>query len=167
MRAKQKPRSSQWIEHMTGKDRQWWVAKVQALITKNSKPTKDPWHGTTNTEKMVQDLMKEIKKTYGHDFQAKTGSRISAMETRRFDENMRMASVLGYVLTLFYARLHRAKAYDPRRPVKLRQVAYQQRHLWSIAMFRAMTDESEDQDHFPGQKWESPFDPYPTDGYFV
>jgi len=87
--------------------------------------------------------------------------------TGPYDGNMRMAAVLSYVLALWYLRIHRAKSYDPRRPVKHRKSAYHQRLRFACAIFYAIVDESEDPDFFPGQKWESPFDPYPTDGYFV
>ena len=84
-----------------------------------------------------------------------------------YDGNMRMACVLSYVLALWYLRLHRAKAYDPRRPVKLRQGAYWSRLGYAQALFVAITDESLDPKMFPGQNWESPWNPHTTDGYFV
>ena len=148
-----------WIETVSGKDRKWWVAKVQSLIGKHSRPTKDPNHGYTESEKVIHDLMREVKR---HAM-----PRGGPASVRRYDENMRTAAVLSYVLALWYLRIHRAKSYDPRRPVKHRQAAYHQRQRFATMMFHAIVDESEDAEFFPGQKWESPFDPYPTDGYFV
>ena len=84
-----------------------------------------------------------------------------------YDGNMRMASILSYVLALWVLRLIRAKSYDPRRPVRLRQAAYFHRLGYANALFLAITDESLDPKMFPGQRWETPFDPYPTDGYFI
>ena len=85
----------------------------------------------------------------------------------QYDGNMRIACVLSYVLALWVLRLSRAKSYDPRRPVKLRQTAYFSRLGYANALFLAIMDESLDSTLFPGQRWETPFDPYPTDGYFV
>ena len=139
---------------MTGKPKSWWVAATQALITKHSRPTKDPRHGQTRTGMVVAELVALVEKT-------------SFRKKERFDGNMRMAAVLSYVLALWYLRVHRAKSYDPRRPVALRRGAYWSRMGYLNALFLAITDESEDQLYFPGQRWETPFDPYPTDGYFV
>ena len=127
---------------------------VQELIQKNSRPTKDPWHGATNTERMIKDLVQVIIK-------------VAFPKKGRYDGNMRMAAILSYVLALWYLRIHRAKSYDPRRPVNARQQAYYTRLDYANALFFAIEDESLDPTCFPGQKWESPFDPYPTDGYFV
>jgi len=80
---------------------------------------------------------------------------------------MRMASILSFILATWYLRLHRAKMYDPRRPVRHRQAAYWSRLSYANALFLAITDESKDAEMFPGQRWEMPFDPYPTDGYFI
>ena len=142
-----------WLSTSTGHDGKWWVARVQALITRHSRPTKDPWHSRTMTRSMIADLVREIEKT--------------APSKGRFDGNMRMASVLSTVLATWCLRLSRAKSYDPRRPVKLRKLAYFQRLSYAAALFMAIEDESLDQEHFPGQNWETPFDPRTTDGYFV
>mgnify|MGYP001573328310 CR=1 FL=1 len=147
-------RSASWIELMTAKDAKWWVAKVQTLIAKHSKPTKNPWHGTTKTGMVIAELTNEVQKTFPRKGPA-------------YDGNMRMASVLSYVLAVFYLRLHRAKSYDPRRPVKARQAAYWSRLHYATALFMAVVDESMDAEMFPGQNWESPWDPRTTDGYFV
>lgn len=148
-------KATSWIESLTGKGGIWWVSEVQRLVTKHSRPTKNPWHGTTQTEKVMADLVKLVRK---HGMPKKGP---------QYDGNMRMACILSYVLALWYLRLHRAKSYDPRRPVRLRQAAYFHRLGYANALFLAITDESRDQTFFPGQKWETPFDPYPTDGYFV
>ena len=143
-----------WIAYMTGKPRKWWVAEVQRLISKHSRPTKDPHHGQTQTMKAVAELVSTVHKTF-----PKKGE--------RFDGNMRMAAVLSYVLALWYSRLSRAKSYDPRRPVAHRKAGYAHRLAWAMAMTLALMDESEDAEHFPGQNWESPWDPRTTDGYFI
>ncbi len=153
IKKKRQPKPIDWLAATTGHDGRWWVAKIQALITKHSRPTKDPRHGRTMTGKMIADLVREIEKT--------------APTKYAFDGNMRMANILSLVLATWYLRVHRAKSYDPRRPVALRKQAYFSRLGYAMALFRAIEDESQDQEHFPGQRWETPFDPYPTDGYFV
>ncbi len=152
-----KPKKSHdhsWIMQVSGKSKTWWVRIVQELIQKHSRKTKDPWHGATNIERVVKELVQIIK-------------RVAFRKKGRYDGNMRMAAVLSYVLAIWYLRIHRAKSYDPRRPVKARKAAYFTRLNYATALFYAIEDESMDPVHFPGQKWESPFDPYPTDGYFV
>ncbi len=142
-----------WIASVTGKPRRWWIAEVQRLISKHSRPTKDPRHGQTRTGAVIAELVGIIHKTFP--------------KKETFDGNMRMAAVLSYVLAIWYSRLGRAKAYDPRRPVAHRKMGYVNRLAWAMAMVLALMDESEDAEHFPGQKWETPFDPYPTDGFFT
>ena len=117
----QTPSDNSWIFFISGKTRKWWVVEIQRLVSKHSKPTKDPWHGRTETLRAIVDLATTVQKTF-----PKKGS---------FDGNMRMAAILSYVLALWYNRLHRAKSYDPRRPVKVRQVAYENRLGWANAMF--------------------------------
>jgi len=146
-------RGDAWIKRVSGKPRLFWVAVVQGLIKAYSKPTKDPWHGSCDPDEVVKGIVFAIR-------------RYAFPKKARFDGNMRMAAVLSYVFTLWYCRVHRAKAYDPRRPVRHRKDAYFTRLDYMHAMFDAMEDESLDSIHFT-QKWESPFDPFPTDGYFV
>ena len=38
-----------WLEATTGKTDAWWVARFQSLVTKHSKSTDNPDHGTTDT----------------------------------------------------------------------------------------------------------------------
>ena len=152
---KRKPSSGSWIEAMTGQDAKWWVAEVQGLITKHSRPTKNPWHGTTKTGMAMAELITLVQK---HGMPKKGPA---------YDGNMRMASILSFILATWYLRLHRAKSYDPRRPVRHRQAAYWSRLGYATALFMAIVDESKDVEMFPGQNWESPWDPTTTDGYFV
>ena len=149
-----KPPAS-WVESLTGKDAAWWVSEIQRLVTKHSRPTKNPWHGTTRTEKVMADLVKLVQK---HGM-PKTGP--------SYDGNMRMACVLAYVLVFWVLRLQRAKSYDPRRPVRHRQAAYFHQLAYANALFLAIADERLDPKLFPGQNWESPWDPRTTDGFFV
>ena len=146
---------SSWIESFTSKDAAWWVSEIQRLVTKHSCPTKNPWHGTTRTGIVMAELVNLVQK---HGMPKKGPA---------YDGNMRMACILSYVLVLWYLRLHRAKSYDPRRPVRHRQAAYWGRLGYANALFLAITDESKDAEMFPGQNWESPWDPTTTDGYFV
>jgi|SRR3990167_9951670 len=152
---KKKPGSGSWIEAMTGKDVLWWVSETQRLISKHSRPTKNPWHRATKTGMVIAELINLVQR---HGMPKRGPA---------YDGNMRMASILGFVLSVWYLRLHRAKSYDPRRPVRHRQQAYWSRLGYATALFMAIVDESKDAEMFPGQRWEMPFDPYPTDGYFV
>lgn len=142
-----------WLCEVTGHDRKWWVARVQGLITKHSKPTKDPHHAETATANVITDLTRDLQRLWDG--------------TGRFDGNMRTVAVLSIVLATWYLRVHRAKIYDPRRPVKLRRSAYYQRLSYAMAMFKAIEDESLDAEMFPGQNWEFPFSDHATDGYFI
>ena len=38
-----------WLEAVTGKTDAWWIARFQSLVTKHSKSTDNPDHGTTDT----------------------------------------------------------------------------------------------------------------------
>ena len=84
-----------------------------------------------------------------------------------YDGNMRMASVLGFVLVHWYLRTHRAKAFDPRRPVAHRRVALDQWRRFCLCLTNAMLDDGEDARIFPSQRWESPNDPHTIDGFFT
>ena len=152
------PRQLDFIGQVTGKERGWWVAFIQGRITARAKRSKDPWHDQSDSQKVMNDVVAEIRRLI-YDKAKK--------EKRAFDSNMALAMGTSYVLAVWYLRLHRAKSYDPRRPVKLRQAAYWHRYAFARAIFDAIVDESQDPKYFPGQRWESPFDPYPTDGYFV
>ena len=123
---KRKPSSGSWIEAMTGQDAKWWVAEVQGLITKHSRPTKNPWHGTTKTSMAMAELITLVQK---HGMPKKGPA---------YDGNMRMASILSFILATWYLRLHRAKSYDPRRPVRHRQAAYWSRLGYATALFMAI-----------------------------
>ena len=151
-RAKSKA-APDWLQALTGKAGPWWIDRVQTLIGKHSRRTKDPKHDRTDPRKWLGDLTQEVVRR--------------APKRGRYDENMRTACILAMVLSLWYTRVHRAKIYDPRRPVELRKQAYFTRQVFTEAMFHIMTDESQDPTYFPGQQWETPFHPYPTDGVFV
>ena len=151
---KRQPKPSDWLAAITGNDGKWWVARVQSLVTKHARPTRDPRHKTAEPEKIVADLVREIMK--------------AARRTNRVgDGNMLAACALSLILATWFLRLSRAKSYDPRRPVALRKQAYFSRLGYATALFRAIEDESQDQEHFPGQNWETPFSDHPTDGYFI
>lgn len=84
-----------------------------------------------------------------------------------YDGNMRAGLVLSYALALWYFRLHRAKCFDPRRPVAGRQLAYAT-WLRNVAAFALLAvDGREDHAYFPGQQWDDPFGPEARDGSFV
>jgi hypothetical protein len=142
-----------WIASSTGKSRLEWIGIIQGTLKKISKPTKDKWHDTNDPIELITRLARDVRKTF-----PKQG---------RFDGNMRMTATLGYLCCLFYLRLHKAKSFDPRRPVAARKQAYFQRQQFAQALLNAIIDESLDCEMFPSQNWESPWIKSPTDGYFV
>jgi hypothetical protein len=125
---------------------------IQKEISKATKKTKDPNHGKTNVRVWSKKLVNEIMKAM-----PKEGT---------YDENMRFAATMGFVLVLWYARLHKAKIYDPRRPIKTRQTAYHQWMLFCHSIFNAMMDESLDAEFFK-QHFDPPFSPHAVDGVFI
>lgn len=142
-----------WLKDMTHQGAVWWVAAIQSLIGKHSKKTKDPKHDRTDTRKMLHELVDLVMK------------RMPA--TGYYDENMRACAVLSMVTALWYARVNRAKCFDPRRPVFERGVSYENWLNYSMAMVRQLLDERDDDTFFPGQQWESPFAKSATNGDFV
>jgi hypothetical protein len=83
------------------------------------------------------------------------------------DENMGLAAGLGMVLVVWYVRVQRAKAMDPRRPVKLRKMALSRGAAYVAEINKAMHDDSIDPISWPGQEWENPWLPKARDGRFV
>ena len=140
-----------WIQEKTNRSEEYWVARVQALISENTKSTEDG-HGETD-EQWIHQLVDEIVSNLPPD------------ET--YDGNMRMAALLSYVLGLWYASVHLAKMFDSNRPTFVRQRAFQNLQDWKTAMFESMTDISKLPTYFMGQPWQHPFDPEAKGGDFL
>lgn len=94
----------------------FWLMRVEQLIAVHSTPPrtrgKYKGHGSTDSCAWVAALAREL-----------------AVEIRRcnrgigYDENLALASKVGYVLAAWYALCHRAKSFDPNRPLRLRRRA--------------------------------------------
>src|SRR3990167_7963405 len=141
-----------WLYETTGRTTAQWVARVQALIRKHSRPSRDPKHDQTDAAAWVAELAVDVMRRFPGG---------------RRDENLWAASVMGVVLANWYLRCHRAKAMDPCRPVRLRKRAYARWLAVAGALHRGAVDESLDPRHFPGQRWENPWLAGATDGTFT
>src|SRR3972149_3977840 len=97
-------RAKDWLREATGRTTALWVARVQALIRKHSRPSSDPKHDQTDAAAWIADLTAEVMRRFPGG---------------RRDENLWAASVTGIVLANWYLRCHRAKVMDPCRPVRL------------------------------------------------
>jgi len=141
-----------WLKESTEQSQEYWIARVQALIVRHSRKTKDPNHGTTNTRKVLHQLVDDVIDTFPPD--------------ERYDGNMR-GLFMGMICALWYVRVHRAKCWDPNRPISHRRRAYSRWALFCRELFMAILDERKDGTYFHGQKWESPFVPDAKSGRFV
>jgi hypothetical protein len=140
------------LEAMTGRDAIWWTLFVQAVIADAFRDNpKDPDHPVCDPAEWLNEVLQELAdrrpKAYG-------------------DENMWLARALSLVLATWDARISRAKAFDPRRPVALRRQAYNSYLRFGHALAAVTLDERGDFEMFD-QPWESPYDPEATDGSFI
>lgn len=140
-----------WIEDITNRNDEYWVARVQHLIAKNTVPDGNG-HGETD-EKWVHELVDEIVKDLPVD------------ET--YDGNMRIAAILGYVSSLWFVSTQLAKTYDSHRPTNIRQKAYRRLNLWKQDFCAMLWDMSKFPTYYPEQPWQFPFDPSAKGGDFV
>jgi len=146
-------RDTSLLKHMTKRSRIAWLQYVNGVIAAHSTMrTSDPDHGASNALAWTADLMREI-----HASHPKKGT---------FDGNMRQAAIAALVFALWYSRVQRAKAYDPRRPVVLRRAALATWRKFWHAMFDAAVYEGEDAEVFSGQHWDPPWSPHAVDGVF-
>jgi len=143
-----------YLEQRTGWNEQYWVAHVQELIRVASREGEDPNHDECDPEVWVAELAKDVMACAPEDGEP-------------YDGNMWLTSTMGYILVLWYARIQRAKGYDSRRPIKLRQRALTQRASILAHFVHMFLDESRDHEFFPGQPWDPPFAPEAKDGDFV
>jgi len=137
-----------------------WLQLVEHLIGKAStKPrTRGKYKGHSSTDSLawVWSLACFCQKYI-----------VSRNKGRAYDENMALASLLGRVLVLWYCNVHRAKGFDPNRPLSRKQVfTYLARYRG--ALMAAMCDE-----RLMGsvwgkkQQWNFPFGKGAKGGKFV
>lgn len=129
---------------LTGKRLQHWYSRIGVLIGDASKPIGSSGLESTDTEKWIGKLAVEI------------GRAVDVTLPVTHDENIAAARCMTLILGLWSTRIIRAKAYDPRRPLKARRAmmlsfAQQQR-----ALLECVADESEDPRLFPAQSWDNP-----------
>jgi hypothetical protein len=146
-----------WILKNTKKDAVRWFLDVQKCIAAHTSPPrtrgKYKGHGTTDTKKWIDDLYWLIwrKRPKG----------------KAYDENMYLAAAMGYVLVLWYTRIQRAKAYDPRRPIEIRKGAIDRIPHYLSSLVHDLLDDSIDAHTLAGQDFEPPYGRNATDGKFV
>lgn len=148
-----------YLDSRTGESTPVWILAVQRAIKDASTPprTRGKYKGHSST--------KVLKWIYSIAGQVMTRARIAQRKDR--DENMGMAATLGMILCVWYVRIHRAKAMDPRRPIKLRRAALLQANEYVAELARVLHDDTWDPLVFPTQEWENPWHPKARDGKFV
>ena len=139
------------LTELTGHDQRYWFARVQALIGKHTTRRKGARHGRTDASAWMRDLTKEILASFPKDGQ--------------YDGNMRLAVCGSLILAHWYARVHRAKMMDPRRPLARSEIL--ERWIAVATEYgRIFLDESADPELLE-QPWNNPFWPHRRGGKFV
>ena len=154
---KKKVISKSYIEEKTGHDAHYWIMYIQGLIERHSgtAATKGKAKGHSTTDNRWYDkLRKQVQKC------------IKRSAKGSYDGNMATASIMGYILILWYTRLHRAKTMDPNRPVKHRLMAHAGLFLYRSAVAQLVINDIPDMESF-NQEWDCPFDDDAKDGDFV
>lgn len=145
-----------WLEHYTGEPATYWVDLIQASISETWEPNpKDPDHPLMTTWDWLEIVGNRVVEQRGLHARGHHG-----------DENIGTAIALSLVFGIWACRISRAKAFDPRRPVQLRQAAYRSWLNYAMALASLPLDEAKDPEMFD-QPWESPFLEHATDGSFV
>lgn len=110
-----------------------WLDLIQLLIGKHStaprKTGKFKGHASTNSVAWVVDLA-DVCRLY----------LIAHSRGKPYDENMALASLLGLILSAWYAQVHRAKGMDPNRPLARRKV-FRRLAQWKGELMIAINDE--------------------------
>jgi len=148
------PRRRTWLHQATGKSPTYWLNLIQREIKKASRKSADPKHDETDVSMWMEALVLKVLE-------------LQAGIKGKLDGNMRAAAVVSQILALWFIRVQRAKAYDPRRPIALRKKALVRWADYLTAMQRLGLDESADTRIFQTQRWESPWDPRAHDGDFI
>jgi hypothetical protein len=146
-------RATEWLEKVTGRSSAWWMTACQEAIKKESKPTEDPNHSENDPETFRKDVAHLVC--------------TSLPKSDDYDSNMRVAAIMGVVLSLWKARVHYAKTQDPNRPIESRQRSYAAWFEWAQVLGSLSFDERDDPAYFPGQKWDHPYAFDAKDGGFV
>lgn len=146
-------RAPSYLEQLTGKSHRYWVAWVERQIRRTITPNpRDPKHPCCDPRQWLQTLQQTLEQY---------------RPSTPHDVNLFYTAALSQILALWYLRVQRAKAYDPRRPVKLRRQALQRWQHYAESLMRLVVDEQDDARSFPGQDWDPPFAPRAKNGTFV
>lgn len=167
IRARQNEINNDLLNHVLGKmpppepkSSIHWAQRIEQLIPTVSTPPrksgKYKGHGSTNTLMWIDDLAREIQKDI-HRCNKGIG----------YDENMALASHLGAALFLWYSLVHRAKSYDPHRPIKNRKEAYDQRTKKILELFVLVNDDWAMTEVFRDQFYDLPHSRFASNGDFV
>lgn len=143
------------LKDKTGKNHTWWISTIQGKISKNTKPTKNPKHGQTDSKKVFKELIDLIERSFPKEGREK------------YDGNMRMASLLSLVTALWFVNVQRAKILDPCRPIRLRKKASKALLHYHISMVKILMEDQNLAAYFPSQNFDYPFSPDAVDGDFV
>lgn len=149
--ARQTPRDQALVYH-TGHDSVYWVGRIQDMIKVWFDAEPENPHPHCNPAEWLTELVKEVE---------------AARIERYGDENIQMAVVLATILATWGIRLGRTKAYDPRRPVAIRQNSLETVGGLQAILFDAITNETQDPAYFYLPRWDNPFDPEAVNGDFV
>lgn len=137
-----------------------WLVEVQHLIGKHSGPAifgPNKAHSRTDSVAWISDLAKLVA-AYVSD----------KNKGRYYDGNMALASTLGLILVAWYAQVHRAKSYDPRRALKARKAAAAQRTRFIAELAAVIADDSVMGEVWGKQQaWNFPFGRGAKGGRFV
>lgn len=138
--------AGRFITERTWQPPKHWLDLIGTLIVENSKPLKGfPKLSTSNTAGWLVAFTKVISKE------------VEKRTPTHYDENIAVAKVLSVLLTLWVYRISRAKAYDPRRPIKVRKQAIDRTSQYALLLMQIVTDESVDPVYFPVQEWDPPY----------
>lgn len=137
---------------LTGKDSVHWFRRVQALIVEAHVGKKVKGHHRNRMNWYVL-LGREVLRSFPQGGPA-------------YDPNMRLAATMGLILTVWYARVHRAKLYDPNRPLQLRRDLYAN-WIESAMVYASVFIDERDDAIMMDQKWNNPFWPGAKGGKFV
>lgn len=151
-----------YLSQGTGWSSSFWFNWIGERISYHSKPVFQDGvrrvHDTTNTPAWLKDLVQFV-----HD----TILPKEIYDWSKMDENIIVASIVGVILSHWSCRIIRAKSYDGRRPIEVRQnmmLALNQLHH---TLFECMVNEAKDHIFCPSQGWDPPFAPGAQDGDYV
>ena len=137
---------NRYLLKQTGEGVLWWMSFIVRSIARNSRDVRGSGGlETTDCHLWLKALGNQV------------WQRVMPGMKRWEDENLVCAETVSLILSLWFCRTARAKAYDPRRrPADRRKVLRRLQHYYWL-LIACATDESMDDDLFPEQDWDNPF----------